>query len=96
MPAVMRQGSRNTCAAADQSADEAPVQIREGRTLVCAPEALRKEAQDWSRKLAPHATNDVRVLLCDSMCQDQELCGKRTFRHFGAFRSNYDENSQKP
>ena len=76
---------------ADQSADEAPVQVREGRTLVCAPEALRKEAQDWSRRLAPQATNDVRVLLCDSNSQDRELCGKRTFRHFGAFRSNYDE-----
>ena len=74
--------------AADQSADEAPVQIRKGRTLVCASESLRTEAQDWSRRLAHHATNDVRVLLCDSMCQDQELCGKRTFRHFGAFRKN--------
>ena len=73
---------------ADQSAEEAPVQVRSGRTLVCAPEALRKEAQDWSRKLALHATNDVRVLLCDSTCQDQELCGKRTFRHFGAFRKD--------
>ena len=72
---------------ADQSADESPVQVRSGRTLVCAPEALRKEAQDWSRKLAPQATNDVRVLLCDSTCQDKELCGRRTFRHFGAFRA---------
>ena len=72
---------------ADQSADDAPVKVRSGRTLVCAPEALRKEAQDWSRKLAPQATNDVRVLLCDSLCQDKELCGKRTFRHFGAFRT---------
>lgn len=71
---------------ADQSADDAPVQVRRGRTLVCASEALRKEAQDWSRKLALQATNDVRVLLCDSMCQDRELCGKRTFRHLGAFR----------
>ena len=71
---------------ADQSADEAPVQMRSGRTLVCAPEALRKEAQDWSRKLASQATNDVRVLLCDSTCQDKELCGKRTFLHLGAFR----------
>lgn len=73
---------------ADQSADEAPVQVREGRTLVCAPESLRKEAQNWSRKFAPNATNDVRVLLCDSLCQDQELCGKRTFRHLGAFRKD--------
>ena len=81
---------------ADQSAGDAPVQVRSGRMLVCAPESLRKEAQVWSRKLAPQATNDVRVLLCDSLCQNQELCGKRTFRHFGAFRSNYDENSQKP
>ena len=40
----------------------------------------------WFRKLAPHATNDVRVLLCDSKCQDRELCGKRKFRHLGAFR----------
>lgn len=70
---------------ADQSADEAPVQVREGRTLVCASEALRKEARDCSRKLAQD-TNDVRVLLCDSTCQDQKLCGKRTFRHLGAFR----------
>ena len=76
---------------ADQSADEAPVQVRSGRTLVCAPEALRKEAQTWSRKLAPQATNDVRVLLCDSKCQDRELCGKRKFRHLGAFRSVHDE-----
>ena len=73
---------------ADQSADEAPVQVREGRTLVCAPESLRKEAQNWSRKFAPNATNDVRVLLCDSLCQDQELCGKRTFRHLGAFHKD--------
>lgn len=71
---------------ADQSADEAPVQVRSGRTLVCAPETLRKEAETWSRKLALQATNDVRVLLCDSKCQDQKLCGKRTFRHLGAFR----------
>ena len=73
---------------ADQSADEAPVQVRSGRMLVCAPEALRKEAQDWSRKLASQATNDVRVLLCDSLCQDKELCGKRTFRHLGAFHKD--------
>ena len=73
---------------ADQSADDAPVQVRRGRTLVCASEALRKEAQDWSRKLSPQATNDVRVLLCDSKCQDQRLCGKRTFRHLGAFRKD--------
>ena len=71
---------------ADQSADEAPVQVRRGRTLVCASESLRKEAQDWSRRLASQATNDVRVLLCDSIGQDKELCGKRTFRHLGAFR----------
>ena len=71
---------------ADQSADAAPVQVRSGRTLVCAPEVLRNEAQDWSRKFAPQAMNDVRVLLCDSTCQDQKLCGKREFRHFGAFR----------
>ena len=81
-------GSPSKGPVADQSADEAPVQIREGRTLVCTPESLRSEAQDWSRKLAQHATNDVRVLLCDSMCQDQELCGKRTFRHLGAFRKS--------
>ena len=73
---------------ADQTADEAPVQVRVGRTLVCASEALRTEAQNWSRKLALHATNDVRVLLCDSLCQDKELCGKRSFRHLGAFRKN--------
>lgn len=75
---------------ADQTADEAPVQVCEGRTLVCSSETLRKEAKYWSRMLALHATNDVRVLLCDSFCQDKELCGKRTFRHLGAFRSNYD------
>ena len=72
---------------ADQSADDAPVQICAGRTLVCAPESLRSEAQVWARKFASHATNDVRILLCDSMCQDQDLCGKRIFRHFGAFRA---------
>ena len=73
---------------ADQSADEAPVQIRRGRALVCAPELLRKEAEAWLRKLAPHATNDVRVLLCDSNGQDRELCGRRKFRHLGAFRKD--------
>ena len=81
---------------ANQSADNAPVKICSGRTLVCSSEALRKEAQDWSRKLAPQATNDVRVLLCDSKCQDQELCGKRKFRHFGAFhRSSKTKNFSK-
>ena len=74
---------------ADQSADDAPVQVREGRALVCASEALREKAQYWSREFASHATNDVRVLLCDSKGQDQELCGKRTFRHFGAFRKGF-------
>ena len=72
---------------ADQSADEAPVQVRRGRTLVCAAEGFQKEAEAWSRKLAPQATNDVRVLLCDSTCQDKELCGKRKFRHLGAFKA---------
>lgn len=56
--------------------------------FVCAPESLRSEAQSWARKFASHATNDVWVLLCDSMCQDQEPCGKWTFRHFGAFRKD--------
>ena len=87
LPAAARAGgSPAKGPVADQSADDAPVQVREGRTLVCAPESLRSEAQDWSRKFASQATNDVRVLLCDSTCQDKELCGKRTFRHFGAFR----------
>ena len=74
---------------ADQSADDAPVQVREGSALVCAPESLRTEAQVWARKISAVEQSDVRVLLCDSMCQAQELCGKRTFRHFGAFRKDY-------
>ena len=76
---------------ADQSADAAPVRIYVGRTLVCAPESLRAEAQSaevqrWVREMSSSTTNDMPVLLCDSKCQDQELCGKRIFRHFGAFR----------
>ena len=71
---------------ADQSADAAPVRICVGRTLVCAPESLRAEAQSWAREMSSCTTNDMPVLLCDSKCQDQELCGKRIFRHFGAFR----------
>ena len=73
---------------ADQSADAAPVRICVGRTLVCAPESLRAEAQSWAREMSSSTTNDMPVLLCDSKCQDQEICGKRAFRHFGAFCRN--------
>ena len=74
---------------ADQSSDEAPVQVRVGRTLVCAPESLRKEAQAWAERIAPVATDGERVLLCDSGRQDKQLCGKRPFRHFGAFSKEF-------
>ena len=73
---------------ADQSANKAPVQVRVGRALVCAPESLGPEAQVWSKRFASTATNDVRVLLCDSSVQDKSLCGKPVFRHYGAFHKD--------
>ena len=80
---------------ADQVAIKAPVQVRTGRTLVYAPEALRPEAQIWSKRFASTATNDVRVLLCDSSAQDKSLCGKPVFRHFGAFHRDFPKSPAK-
>lgn len=74
---------------ADQQADDAPVQVCVGQTLICAPESLEREVQVWAERIPLRTTSEERILLCDSKCQDKELCGKRTFRHLGAFRKDY-------
>ena len=90
LTAAVRAGGRFAKGpVADQSAINAPVKIRAGRALVCAFESLRSEAQVWSKRFASTATNDVRILLCDSSVQDKELCGDPVFRHFGAFRKDF-------
>lgn len=73
---------------ADQSADDAPVQVCVGQTLICAPLSLEHEVQVWAERIPFRTKGEERILLCDSACQDQELCGKRKFRHLGAFRKN--------
>ena len=86
MTAAARSGAKiGDGAVANQSADEAPVRVRAGRTLVCAPESLRAEAQNWAKRIASVAPDGERVLLCDSERQFMNLCGRRTFSHFGAF-----------
>ena len=81
---------------ADQSADDAPVQIHSGQALICAPEPLESEAKVLARRIASAAVGDVRILLCDSKCQGQELCGERIFFHFGAFCRDFPpKNSLK-
>ena len=87
MAAVVRSCGRpvKKGSPADQSADDAPVRIDCGRTVVCAPETLRSEAEYWSRKMASDYSHDTPVLLCESKCQSSSLCGRRTFIHFGAF-----------
>ena len=89
LTAAVRAGGRTAEGpVADQAAIQAPVQVRVGRALVCASEVLRPEAQVWSKRFASTATNDVRVLLCDSSVQDKSLCGKPVFRHYGAFHKD--------
>ena len=81
---------------ADQSAINAPVRISAGRALVCAPESLRDEAEDYALQILSNvATNNVRILLCDSSVQDTELCGKPVFRHFGAFCSKSSKSDER-
>ena len=83
-------------AVADQSAIEAPVRISAGRALVCAPETLRTEAEDYALTILSNAvTNDIRMLLCDSSVQDKSLCGKPVFRHLGAFCKDFPKSSAK-
>ena len=96
LAATVRAGGRSAEGPVDdQAADDAPVRVRAGRTLVCAPESLRPEAQIWSKRFASAATNDVRVLLCDSSVQDKSLCGKPVFRHFGAFCSKSSKSDER-
>ena len=87
LTAAVRAGGRSAGGpVADQAALKAPVRIDAGRVLVCAPESLRSEAEDYALKsLSNTATNNVRILLCDSSVQDKSLCGKPVFRHLGAF-----------
>ena len=96
LAATVRAGGRFVKGpVSDQPAIKAPVQVRVGRALVCAPESLKPEAQAWSRRFASTATNDVRVLLCDSSVQDKSLCGKPVFRHLGAFHRDSLASSAK-
>ena len=96
LTATVRAGGRSAKGpVADQAANDAPVRVRAGRTLVCASESLRPEAQIWSKRFASTATNDVRVLLCDSSVQDKSLCGKPVFRHLGAFHKDFTTSPVK-
>lgn len=92
IPAVVRACGRSVKKGlpADQSADDAPVRIDCGRTLICAPESLRSEACYWSERIVSVYSGDRPILLCDSKCQGSGLCGKRTFIHFGAFCPKFD------